>query len=283
MNFVIDSPFTPPIAAAAVAAIVCAALLYFARSAIIGALAAGLVFLASYYETYQKIPDFPPAGAANKMFYIAGAVAVVAAALAWFSPNRLARALAASLFAAAWTGASQFAQADAIWFVTFVAMVLGGGAVLYRLDDIAFSREGAVNSAATLAASASTFLLMAPIALFGGSSTSVGLMLGASAGLALLSLAALSGPVGATKVSILGAGAGLLALADSLTLISRRADLIAVALMAVAPFLTPLGLRLLPARPRDRPALIWLASGLAALSPLPVILALLFWRHESPL
>ena len=111
----------------------------------------------------------------------------------------------------------------------------------------------------------------------------MGLCLGLSVGVAIVSLAELwiPGPLGAT--AILGAGAGLLAIVNTIALINRRADLLALALCALVPVVGPFGVRLLPATMRDQRALVWIAIGLAALSPLPVIVVLLFLRHENPL
>ena len=40
-----------------------------------------IIFLASYVLTYQQMPDFPPIGATNKIFYIALAAALIGFAL----------------------------------------------------------------------------------------------------------------------------------------------------------------------------------------------------------
>ena len=40
-----------------------------------------IIFLASYVLTYQQVPDLPPIGATNKIFYIALAAALVGFAL----------------------------------------------------------------------------------------------------------------------------------------------------------------------------------------------------------
>ena len=41
-----------------------------------------IIFFASYVLTYQQVPDFPPVGATNKIFYIALAAALVGTRLA---------------------------------------------------------------------------------------------------------------------------------------------------------------------------------------------------------
>ena len=40
-----------------------------------------IIFLAGYVLTYQQVPDFPPIGATNKIFYIALAAALVGFAI----------------------------------------------------------------------------------------------------------------------------------------------------------------------------------------------------------
>ena len=41
-----------------------------------------IIFLVGYVLTYQQVPDFPPIGATNKIFYIALAAALIGFALA---------------------------------------------------------------------------------------------------------------------------------------------------------------------------------------------------------
>ena len=55
-----------------------------------------IIFLASYVLTYQQVPDFPPIGATNKIFYIALAAALVGFALDFLSRTANYRKLLAS-------------------------------------------------------------------------------------------------------------------------------------------------------------------------------------------
>jgi len=116
----------------------------------------------------------------------------------------------------------------------------------------------------------------------GGSSTSVGLCLGFAIGLGICSLSLMLAPRSLGSMAVLGGGGGLLAVIDTVVLITGGADLIALALVALSPLLGPFGGRLLPRTMRGSSALVWVATGIAALSPLPVIVTLLFLRHESP-
>jgi hypothetical protein len=47
------------------------------RSSAVTSLMLPIIFLVSYVLTYQQVPDFPPIGAANKIFYIALAETLV--------------------------------------------------------------------------------------------------------------------------------------------------------------------------------------------------------------
>jgi hypothetical protein len=51
------------------------------RSSAVTSLMLPIIFLVSYVLTYQQVPDFPPIGAANKIFYIALAETLVGFAI----------------------------------------------------------------------------------------------------------------------------------------------------------------------------------------------------------
>jgi len=159
-------------------------------------------------------------------------------------------------------------------------MGLGGALVLWRIDGVAASAPAEGGGATALASLAALAGLAAPVALFGGSSTGVGLYLGVAVGAGLLSLALLrrTAPLGAPAA--IGLGAGLIAPLDSLAIVSGKADVIALAL---GPFLGRDAVRRLPISQRSKPVVVWLVSGLATLSPSPVIVAPLFLRHDNPL
>jgi hypothetical protein len=281
MEALLDSPFTAPVVAAMAVSLLAALIAWGAKSSVALSFGALLAFLAAYYETYQKIPSFPPAGAANKVFYVAliGGLAVIA--LERWTAGRWARvafAIGVSAFAAIWIGWAKFASPDALTYPLAGLAVLGGALALGGLDGM---RQA--SGAAGLAGLAALFALAAPTALFGGSSTGVGLCLGALAGIALLSLAALLTGRALWPSAVTAAGGGLAAMLDTLALVSRAADPFALALIVVAPFLGLGAVRYSPAAWRAQPWRVWLVGGLATLSPLPVILALLFLRHENPL
>ncbi len=281
MDDLLDSPFAPAIIAGAAAALVAAVVAKAAKSSAAASIGALLAFLAAYYETYEKIPAFPPVGASNKVFYVALIAGVAALAVEGWARTvwaRAALALGASVFAAAWIGWTRFAEPDALTYPLAGLAALGGALALGGLD-----RLGERGGAAGLAGLAAVFVLAAPVLLFGGSSTGVGVCLGAMAGIGLLSLEALLSVRASRPSAVLGAGGGLAAALDSPALISRAADPLALILVAIAPFLGLLAVSKTPAAWRARPWAVWLVAGLATLSPLPVILALLFLRHENPL
>jgi hypothetical protein len=248
---------------------------------------APIVFMVAYYLTYDKIPTFPPAGATNKIFYI-----VLAASLAGLlydllpafgfdnSHARLTVLLAAaSLLIATWIGLPRFSDMDIILVLIVAALGLGGALVLWRLATADAAAVMPVNGAVLLAVLPGLF---APIALFGGSSTSVGLCLGFATGLAMMALVNLFSPRPLGLTAVLGAGGGLLAIIDTITLITKHIDFLALVVFLGAPFIGPMGARaVLPeyVGPRVRGVVI----GLMAAAPLLVILAMLFLRHESPL
>jgi len=247
-------------------------------------LAPPVIFLVGYVATYQKIPPFPPVGASNKVFYVALVATLGAAALDVVGRfPRSVLAGASSLLAAVWIGWTKLANPDAATLVLFAALVVGGGLAVWGLDRLATLSAPFGSGANALAGLAAVSALSAPTLLFGGSSTGVGLCLGLAAGAAVLSVEALGARRGLQPAAMLGAGGGLVAALDTIALVTRRADPFAMALIALAPFLGPWAVRLLSPALRKRPAVAWIVSGLAVLSPLPVIVALLLLRHDNPL
>ena len=278
LEFVTDSPFAPILALSAGVAAVFALAVHFTKFGVLGGVAAPAVFALAYELTYQKIPPFPPAGAANKVFWVGLLAGLAALALeALPAVPALAKAALAALLGVLWIGASQWGNADLAFWLTSGAIVAGGALALW-VCEIQNARAG---GAASLSMTAALAALLAPAALFGGSSTGVGLCLGSAAGLAVLSLPYLAPARRLPQTATLSIGAGLLGLVDAIALVSRKADLLALALVALAPFFGLWAVGLLPERLR-RPWVVWLVSGLASLAPLPLIVALLFWRHESP-
>ena len=217
------------------------------------------------------------------MFYVALVATLGAAAADVTRIPRPALAGAASLLAAVWIGSTKLADPDATTLTILVALAIGGGVALWGLDRLATLAPPFGGGAAALAGLAAVAALTAPTLLFGGSSTGVSLCLGLAAGAAGLSAAALGADRRLGPAAMLGAGGGLLAALDTIALVSRRADPFALSLIALAPFLGLLAVRLSPPSWRKRPAVAWIVSGLAVLSPLPVIVALLLLRHDNPL
>ena len=244
------------------------------------------VFLASYVLTYQQVPTFPPVGATNKIFYIA-VVATLIGLILDLLPliKNYGKILAAimSLSIVGWIAYPRFAKPDIDLMAISLGLWLGGIALLWPLDTVAKTpteRNGGGVVGITMLAS--LLLGFAPVALFGGSSTSMILCLAAVAGLAAVALWELVVPrqtFGASAV--FGVGCGLLAMIDTVTLITRQVDLAALALLLLIPYTGEVSARLLPPhriRGRVRQALI----GTLAASPiLLVIAALLLRRPES--
>ena len=286
MEWLPDNPFVPIVLACVLAAVAFSLLAFLIKSDLVASAAPPAIFLIGYYATYQKVPPFPPIGSTNKIFYIA-----LLATLGGFVLDRIAvgplpraaASLVVSLLAAAWIAFARLDSPDAELIVTGGAVILVGALVLWRVGTIATAAEPEGGGAVALALLAALAAVFAPVALFGGSSTSVGLCLGFAVGLGICSLSLMLAPRSLGAMAVLGAGGGLLAVIDTVVLITGGADLIALVLVALSPLLGPFGVRLLPKTMRGSSALVWVATGIAALSPLPVIVTLLFLRHENPL
>ena len=134
-----------------------------------------IIFLASYVLTYQQVPDFPPIGATNKIFYIALAAALIGFAIDLLSRTANYRKLLAvimPLLIVAWIGFPRFAKPDIELIATALGLWLGGTALLWRLEIVATipaeRNGGSIVGTAMLMA---LMLAFAPIALLGGSQT----------------------------------------------------------------------------------------------------------------
>jgi hypothetical protein len=141
------------------------------------------------------------------------------------SPRAVA-AVAVSVLATVWIGYARLNAPDLELLATRGALVLVGALVLWRTDAIAIGPGPAGGGAPALALLAALAAAIAPVALFGGSSISVGLCLGLSVGLAIVARRALD-PARTLRDGDPGAGAGLLAIVNTIALINRRADLLA--------------------------------------------------------
>ena len=89
-----------------------------------------IIFLASYVLTYQQVPDFPPIGATNKIFYIGLAAALIGFALDLLSQTaanyRKLLAVIMPLLIVAWIGFPRFAEPDIELMATALGLWLGG-------------------------------------------------------------------------------------------------------------------------------------------------------------
>ena len=122
----------------------------------------------------------------------------------------------------------------------------------------------------------------APVALLGGSSTSLMLCLAAVAGLAAVALWELILPRGAFGAgAVFGVGGGLLAMIDTVTLITRHVDLAALALLLLIPFAGEVGARLLLPPKRFRGRVRQVLVGTLSALPVLLVVAVLFLRHSE--
>jgi hypothetical protein len=245
-----------------------------------------MIFLASYVLTYQQVPDFPPIGATNKIFYIALAAALVGFALDLLPRTANYRKLLAAimpLLIVGWIGLPRFAKPDVELMATALGLWLGGIVLLWRLDTVAASRAeqngGSIVGTAMLMA---LLLAFAPVAFLGGSSTSLMLCLAAVAGLAAAALWELVVPRDAFSASaVFGVGCGLLAMIDTVTLITREVDLVALALLLLIPYAGQVSARLLLPQNRFRGRVRQVLVGTFAASPILLVMAVLFLRHRE--
>jgi hypothetical protein len=243
------------------------------------------VFLTSYVMTYQQVPTFPPVGAVNKIFYIALAAALVGFVLDLLRTAKLDRALAVIVpgLIVGWIGLPRFANLDLEAVTTASALWLGGSVMIWRLNVVA--KSTAERNGGSLVGIAMLMALMvafAPLALFGGSSTSLMLCFVAVAGLGAVAIWELLVPreaFGAT--SVLGAGSGFLAVVSTVTLITREIDGVGLALLLLIPYAGQLGAWLLLPPDRIRGRARQVLVGLMAGSPIFVVMAILLLRHPE--
>jgi hypothetical protein len=127
-------------------------------------------------------------------------------------------------------------------------------------------------------------LAFAPIALLGGSSASLMLCLAAVAGLAAVAVWELVAPRGAFGASaVFGFGFGLLAMIDTVTLITRQVDLAALALLLLIPYAGEVCARFLLPPNRVRGRVRQVLIGTFTASPIVLVMAVLLLRHPEPL
>lgn len=226
------------IVAAGLLALVAAGLLRWLRAGRVWTdLLVPAAFLVAYWLAYNKVPSsFPPAGAVNKIFYVAligTALGVLAEAA---GRRRLGRALvlAQPIVSAAYIGTARLPDA----LLDVAAAALWGLLVMYGLSRGAGNAEdeSGTRRSALLGAACVGF---APIALLGASSTSFQLSLFFAAAIAAIVAANISNPnFGFRSASLLGGAGGMIAVAQTVTLITRKTDLLALTVLTLV-FVTP--------------------------------------------
>ena len=245
-----------------------------------------IIFLASYIVTYQQVPPFPPVGSTNKIFYIALAATLAGLVLDLLPRTAIYRRLLAvvvPLLIVGWIGFPRFAKPNIELLLTALGLLLGGVAVLWRLDTVATAppehNGGSIVGTAMLMG---LLLAFAPVALLGGSSTSLMLCLAAVVGFAAAALWEIFVPRGAFGASaVFGVGCGLLAMIDTVTLITREVDLVALALLLLIPYSGEVTARLLLRQNRFRGRIRQILVGIFAATPLLLVIAVLFFRHRE--
>jgi hypothetical protein len=294
MAALIDNPFAPTLLVCLAAGLALSLLARLGTSPLPASLVAPVVFLVAYVASYQDVPDFPPVGSTNKIFFIAlaGTVAGIVVDLVTLSSRLAGRSVlffrrfcetAAPPAVAIWIGLPRFAELNTDFLLALAGLAIGGIAVLWRLDAVAATDRPDGGEMVATAMLAALSLGFAPIALFGASSTSFGLCLGLAAGLAASALVALAWPRRFGSSAILGAGSGLLAVVDTVTLITQKVDWLALLVSLSVLFAGQVGARVLLPSGRPGVRMRRLTVALLGAAPVPVIVAILFLRHPNPI
>jgi hypothetical protein len=182
-----------------------------------------------------------------------------------------------------WIGFPRFAKLDVDLMATSLGLWLSGIVLLWRLDTVA-TRPAELNGGSIVGTAMLMALLLAfaPVALLGGSSTSLMLCLVAVAGLASVALWELAVPRQAFRATaVFGVGCGLLAMIDTVTLITRQVDLAALALLLLVPYAGEVSARFLLPRNRFRGRVRQVLIGTLAASPILLVMAVLLLRHRE--
>jgi hypothetical protein len=197
-----------------------------------------VAFLGSYWLTYNKVPTFPPVGAVNKIFYLVLIGILVGTAADLLKLPRLVHMLALCQPAATalYIGAPRLSVAP--WEVILAALFGVSAILLLMIDRAGSSRESSLRRGSVLAVVSLGF---APIALLGASSSTFQLCLIFAATCFGALVWHLRNPAfrfgGA---SFLGAAGGLIATADTVVLITRKTDLMALAILGLSLVFPPL-------------------------------------------
>jgi len=195
-----------------------------------------LGFFLSYWLTYNRVPSFPPVGAVNKVFYIAAVGSVLGLAAERTGSRALGLLLLAAmpLASAAYIG-DKIALAQPI---ELIVATLAGAAVLYTLyREAQFPDEGSNLRPAVMLSVASVGF--APIAFIGASSSSLQLSLGVAFGIAGVVFWHLLRPnYRFGWGSLIGGAGGMIAVVQTVALITRKVDLLALAVLSLV-FVVP--------------------------------------------
>jgi hypothetical protein len=255
------------------------------RPPVVAGLVIPAVFLAAYVATYQEVPSFPPVGSVNKIFYIALAATLLGLAVDLAPVSRaLRRALdvAIPLAAAGWIAAPRLARAEPDLLVGLPALWLGGALVLWRLDTLGAGEAADGGSAVAIALLATLALGFAPVALAGASSTSLMLCLALFAGWGAAALWELAAPHDAfAATALFGGTGGLLAVVDTVVLITRHVDVLALLLLLPVLACGQIGAKLLLRSRRLHGRLRAVLVALMAAAPIPLVTAVLLLRHPD--
>ncbi|PZV39329.1 hypothetical protein [Mesorhizobium kowhaii] len=193
-------------------------------------------FLVAYWLAYNKVPSFPPVGAVNKIFFVAVIGTALGVLVEAAGRGGLGRALvlAQPIASAAYIGTARLPDA----LLEVAAAALWGLLVMYGLSrGTGQSEDESGTRRATLLGIACAGF--APIALLGASSSSFQLSLLFAAAIAAIVAANISNPnFGFRSASLLGGAGGMIAAAQTVTLITRKTDMLALAVLTLV-FVTP--------------------------------------------
>jgi hypothetical protein len=281
----LDNPIFATAADCFVTGLILAGLARLTAHRIVAGLAGPIVFLASYVLTYQRVPlGDGPVDSIAKIFYLAVAGSLVGLAVDIAGGRHVRRIVSVLLPLAVvlWIGQRRFAAPDTGLWLACLGLWLGGAAILWRLDDVAAAEDadqGAVPAFAILLLLAVAF---APVALAGGSSTSLMLSVALGAGLGGAALWEFFLPRRSfTAATLLGVGAGFLAVVATVTLITRQMDYVTLVLLLLVPWVGQAAARLVPARQRLPLWARHVLVGLGAALPVLLVIALVLLRHPD--
>lgn len=188
-------------------------------------------FLFAYWLVYNKVPSFPPVGAVNKVFYVAAIGTAIGFLVDLIGHPAPVRALLflQPIGSAAYVGGSRLTVAP----FEVVAAALCGVLVLNLLSRKTEEQPGEpdVQRAVALGVACVGF---APIALLGASSSSFQLSMFVAAAIFGTLVWHLANPhFGFASASLLGGMGGMIAVAQTVVLITRKADLTALAVLGL--------------------------------------------------